>query len=78
MEKKEVKELKELADAFRGAADILDDVINNLENEDIQEEERDKKTDELMGKFMWQMVKLNYCRIRRMKGWQQDGASWMH
>lgn len=57
--KKEVKELKELADAFRGAADILDEAIANLENETIQEEERDKKTDELMGKFMWQMVKLN-------------------
>lgn len=59
MAKNEVKEFKELADAFRGAADILDEVIENLENEAIQEEERDKKTDELMGKFMWQMMKLN-------------------
>lgn len=57
--KKEVKDLKELADAFRGAADILDEVVANLENEAIQEEEREKKTYELMGKFMWQMEKLN-------------------
>lgn len=59
MKKNEVKEFKEIADTLRGAADILDEVIENLENESIQEEERDKKTDELMGKFMWQMVKLN-------------------
>lgn len=52
------KELKELADAFRGAADILDEIVTNLEDEAISDREKEKKQDELMGRFMWQMVKI--------------------
>ena len=52
------KELKELADAFRGAADILDEIVTNLEDEAISDSEKEKKQDELMGRFMWQMVKI--------------------
>lgn len=55
---KDVKEIKELADAFRGAADILDEVTANLQDEAITDEDREKKNDELMGRFMWQMMKL--------------------
>ena len=52
------KELKELADAFRGAADILDEIVTNLEDEAISDSEKEKKQDELMGRFMWHMVKI--------------------
>lgn len=52
------KELKELAYAFRGAADILDEIVTNLEDEAISDSEKEKKQDELMGRFMWQMVKI--------------------
>lgn len=52
------KELKELADALRGAADILDEIVTNLEDEAISDSEKEKKQDELMGRFMWQMVKI--------------------
>lgn len=52
------KELKELADAFRGAADILDEIVTNLEDEAISDSEKEKKQDELMGRFMWQIVKI--------------------
>lgn len=52
------KELKELADAFRGAADILDEIVTNLEDEAISDSVKEKKQDELMGRFMWQMVKI--------------------
>lgn len=53
-----MKEMKELADAFRGAADILDEVVTNLEDEAISDSEKEKKQDELMGRFMWQMLKI--------------------
>lgn len=55
---KDVKEMKELADTFRGAADILDEVTANLQDGEITDEDREKKNDELMGRFMWQMMKL--------------------
>ena len=55
---KDVKEMKELADTFRGAADILDEVTANLQDGEITDEDREKKNDELMGRFVWQMMKL--------------------
>lgn len=55
---KDVKKMKELADTLRGAADILDEVTANLQDGEITDEDREKKNDELMGRFMWQMVKL--------------------
>lgn len=54
----DTKELKELADTFRGAADILDEVVTYLEDEAISDVEKEKKQDELMGRFMWQMLKI--------------------
>lgn len=55
---KDVKEMKEMADTFRGAADILDEVTANLQDGAITDEDREKKNDELMGRFMWQMMKI--------------------
>lgn len=55
------KELKELADAFRGAADILDEVVTNLEDEaisDVEKEKKQDKQDKLTGRFMRQMLKI--------------------
>ena len=57
------KELKEIADAFRGAADILDEIVTNLEDEAISDSEKEKKQDELMGRFMWQMVKIQQLQL---------------
>lgn len=54
----DMKEMKELAGAFRGAADILDEIVTNFEDEAISDSEKEKKKDELMGRFMWQMVKI--------------------
>ena len=54
----DMKEMKERAGAFRGAADILDEIVTNLEDEAISDSEKEKKQDELMGRFMWQMVKI--------------------
>lgn len=45
----DMKEMKELAGAFRGAADILDEIVTNLEDEAISDSEKEKKQDELMG-----------------------------
>lgn len=54
----DMKEMKELAGTFRGAADILDEIVTNFEDEAISDSEKEKKQDELMGRFMWQMVKI--------------------
>lgn len=59
---KEIKEIKEMADTFRETASILDEVVANLQNEEIGEEEQEKKISELIGRFMWQMLKIQQMK----------------
>ena len=54
----DVTEIRKMAETFRGTADILDAVAANIEDGTISDEEKEKKQDELMGRFMWQMLKI--------------------
>lgn len=51
-EQKRAEELEKKLNGFR------DEVTANLQDEAITDEDREKKNDELMGRFMWQMMKL--------------------
>ncbi len=47
-----------MADAFREMANILDEVLAVGQNEEIGEEEQEKRIAELMGRFVWQIAKI--------------------
>ena len=53
MAKNEGQGFRDLGGAFRKAADIMDELADNIEAEDV-----DKKQDELLAKFMVQMMKI--------------------
>lgn len=54
----DVTEIQKMAETFRGAADILDTVAANIEDKTISRDEKEKKQDELMERFMRQMLKI--------------------
>lgn len=64
IEKKDTEELRDLAKLFKQMTDILDEVVDisdKLENStlEISEEEANEKIEELLGKFIIQLLKIN-------------------
>lgn len=64
IEKKDTEELRNLAKLFKQITDILNelvDISDKLENNtlEISEEEANEKIEELLGRFIIQLLKIN-------------------
>jgi len=64
IEKKDTEELRNLAKIFKQITDILNEVVDisdKLENNtlEISEEEANEKIEELLGRFIIQLLKIN-------------------
>ena len=64
IEKKDTEELRNLAKLFKQITDILNEVVDKsdkLENNtlEISEEEANEKIEELLGRFIIQLLKIN-------------------
>lgn len=64
IEKRDTEELRNLAKLFKQIADILNEVVDisdKLENNtlEISEEEANEKIEELLGRFIIQLLKIN-------------------
>lgn len=62
--KNDKEEIKELAEIFKSLADTLDEAVkiqDKLENNtlEISEEEANEKIEELLGRFIIQLLKIN-------------------
>lgn len=58
MAKNEGQGFRDLGGAFRKAADIMDELADNIEAEDADKKQKEEKQDELLAKFMVQMMKI--------------------
>lgn len=54
----EGKEFRQLGEAFRKAADIIDSLANTVEDENMDEKQKEEKEEELIAQFLMQMLKL--------------------
>ena len=54
-----MSELRELAKTFREAADVLDEITNIEENETLDEKQKEEAQEELLGRLMVKMIKIN-------------------
>lgn len=52
------EEIKEMAQTFREAADILDEIAELDDKEGMTREERKKKEEELSARFLLKMIKI--------------------
>jgi hypothetical protein len=52
------EEIKEMAQTFRGAADILDEIAELDDKEGMTREERKEKEEELSARFLLKMIKI--------------------
>ena len=64
IEKRDIEELRNLAKLFKQITDILNEVVDisdKLENNtlEISEEEANEKIEELLGRFIIQLLKIN-------------------
>ena len=64
IEKRDTEELRDLAKLFKQITDILNEVVDisdKLENNtlEISEEEANEKIEELLGRFIIQLLKIN-------------------
>lgn len=55
---KDVQEFRDMAKDYRKMAEITDKVADTLENETLSEEEKDKKTTQLLAEMMVQAMKI--------------------
>lgn len=58
MAKNEGQGFRDLGEAFRKAADIMDELADNIEDDDMENKQKEEKQDELLAKFMVQMMKI--------------------
>lgn len=58
MAKSEGQGFRDLGEAFRKAADIMDELADNIEAEDVEKKQKEEKQDELLAQFMVQMMKI--------------------
>lgn len=58
MAKNEGQGFRDLGKAFRKAADIMDELADNIEDDDMENKQKEEKQDELLAKFMVQMMKI--------------------
>lgn len=56
---KDIEDIKKLSETFKGLAKILDEVIALEDNEELTDEEVNKKIEELLGKFLMKYIKAN-------------------
>lgn len=54
-----MSDLRDLAKTFREAADVLDEITNIEENEALDEKQKEEAQEELLGKLMVKMIKIN-------------------
>lgn len=52
------EEIKEMAQTFRGAADILDEIAELDDKKGMTREERKEKEEELSARFLLKMIKI--------------------
>lgn len=58
-----MSELRELAKTFREAADVLDEITNIEENNELDEKQKEEAQEELLGKLMVKMIKINSLKV---------------
>lgn len=58
MAKNEGQGFRDLGGAFRKAADIMDELADNIETENADRKQQEEKQDELLAQFMVQMMKI--------------------
>lgn len=58
MAKNEGQGFRNLSGAFRKAADIMDELAENIEAEDVDMKQKEEKQDELLAQFVVQMMKI--------------------
>ena len=58
MAKNKGQGFRDLSEAFRKAADIMDELADNIEDDGMENKQKEEKQDELLAKFMVQMMKI--------------------
>lgn len=58
MAKNEGQGFRDLGGAFRKAADIMDELADNIEAENVDRKQQEEQQDELLAQFMVQMMKI--------------------
>ena len=61
--KNEGQGFRDMANTFRKAADIMDKVADNLEDESIGRKEQEERQDTLLAEFMVQMMKIQKMEL---------------
>ena len=61
--KNEGQGFRDMGNTFRKAADIMDRLADNLEDETIDRKEQEEKQDTLLAEFMVQMMKIQKMEL---------------
>lgn len=55
---KDIEQLKEMSKTYKEIAQILDEAIELEDKKELTDEEKDEKTEELIGRFLMKNIKI--------------------